>query len=162
MVPGLHLLPLGISNAYLWHDDGGTTLIDTGPPGSGSAIRSAMQDLGLPRAELRRVVLTHFHDDHAGSAADLVKWSGATVVAGAADAAFVRGDAVGPSPVFTPAEQQLHAVVAADLQPASPVGSTRRSPTRTSSRSAAGQSLSRFRATLLAASLYTCPRLGCC
>lgn len=120
MVPGLYLLPLGISNAYLWHDEGGTTVIDTGPPGSGPAIKSVMERLGLPREELRCIVLTHFHDDHAGSAADLVVWSGAPVVAGAADAAFVRGDELGPSPAFTPAEQQLHAVVAADLRPAPP------------------------------------------
>lgn len=118
VVPGLHLLPLGISNAYLWRDDSGVTLIDTGPPGSGPAIRAAMETLGMPREELRRIVLTHFHDDHAGAAADLSGWAEATVLSGGADAAFVRGDQPGPPPVFTPAEQQLHAVVAADLQPA--------------------------------------------
>lgn len=117
MIPGLHLLPLGISNAYVWHDKGGTTLVDTGPPGSGPAIRAALQDLGLPREELRRIVLTHFHDDHAGSAVDLAEWAGVPVIAGAADAPFVRGED-GPPPAFTPAEQQLHAVVAADLRPA--------------------------------------------
>ncbi|MGI8695609.1 MAG: MBL fold metallo-hydrolase [Mycobacteriales bacterium] len=120
VVPGLHLLPLDVSNAYLWHDRGGTTLIDAGPPGSGPAIKAAMDQLGLPREELRRIVLTHFHDDHAGSVADLAGWSGAQVVAGRADAAFVRGDQPGPAPAFTPAEQQLHAVVAADLQVAPP------------------------------------------
>jgi glyoxylase-like metal-dependent hydrolase (beta-lactamase superfamily II) len=118
VVPGLHLLPLGISNAYVWHDEGGTTLIDTGPPGSGPAIRAALRDLGLPREELRRIVLTHFHDDHAGSAAELAEWAGATVVTGGADAPFVRGDDAGPPPAFTPAERRLHAVVAADLAPA--------------------------------------------
>jgi len=118
VVPGLHLLPLGISNAYLWHDEGGTTLIDTGPPGSGPAIKEAMEQLGLPREELRRIVLTHFHDDHAGSAADIAGWADVTVVAGHADAAFVRGAEPGPPPAFTPAEQRLHAVVAADLEPA--------------------------------------------
>lgn len=118
VVPGLHLLPLGISNAYLWRDDNGVTLVDTGPPGSGPAIRAAMEALGIPREELRRIVLTHFHDDHAGAAADLSGWAEATVVSGGADAAFVRGDQPGPPPAFTAAEQQLHAVVVADLQPA--------------------------------------------
>ncbi|WP_091382977.1 MBL fold metallo-hydrolase [Geodermatophilus sp. DSM 45219] len=119
VLPGLHLLPLGISNAYLWRAAEGVTLIDTGPPGSGPAIRAALQHLGVPPEEVHHIVLTHFHDDHAGSAADVASWSGARVIAGAGDAAFVRGEQPGPPPAFTRAEQQLHAVVAADLQPAS-------------------------------------------
>jgi len=118
VLPGLHLLPLGISNAYLRRTAGGATLIDNGPPGSGPAIRAALQHLGVPLEELRQIVLTHFHDDHAGSAAAVASWAGARVVVGAGDAAFVRGEQSGPPPAFTPAEQQLHAVVAADLQPA--------------------------------------------
>jgi glyoxylase-like metal-dependent hydrolase (beta-lactamase superfamily II) len=42
----------------------------------------------------------------------------AAVIVGGADAAFVRGDKPGPPIAFTAAEKQLHAVVAADLQPA--------------------------------------------
>src|SRR5918995_381120 len=118
VVPGLHLLRLGIANAYLWHDQDGATLIDTGPPGSGSAVAAALESLGLRRQDLRRIVLTHFHDDHAGSAAEIASWTGARVVVGRADAAFVRGDVPGPPPAFTAAEQALHAVVAADLEPA--------------------------------------------
>lgn len=79
-----------------------------------------MEALAVPREELRRIILTHFHDDHAGAAAELASWAGATVVTGRADAALVRGDQPGPPPAFTPAEQQLHAVVAAHLQPAPP------------------------------------------
>ncbi|WNV75201.1 MBL fold metallo-hydrolase [Geodermatophilus sp. DSM 44513] len=122
VAPGLHLLPLGISNAYLWRSTMGATLIDTGPPGSGPAIRGALQHLGVPPEELRQIVLTHFHDDHAGSAAEVAGWSGAQVIVGAGDAAFVRGERSGPPPTFTPAEEQLHAVVAADLQPAPACG----------------------------------------
>jgi len=118
LLPGLHLLPLGISNAYLRRTAEGATLIDTGPPGSGPAIRAALQHLGVPPEELRQIVLTHFHDDHAGSAADVACWSDARVIVGTGDAAFVRGEQPGTPPAFTPAERQLHAVVAADLQPA--------------------------------------------
>jgi glyoxylase-like metal-dependent hydrolase (beta-lactamase superfamily II) len=118
VVPGLHLLRLGIANAYLWHDEDGATLVDTGPPGSGPAITAVLQSLGLRREDVRRVVLTHFHDDHAGSAAEIASWAGAQVVVGRADAPFVRGDAPGPPPAFTAAEQALHAAVAADLEPA--------------------------------------------
>ncbi len=113
-------MPLGISNAYLWHDDQGVTLIDTGPPGSGPAIRAALADLGHSARDLERIVLTHFHDDHAGSAADLASWAGAAVIAGGADSAFVRGVEPGPLPAFTAAEKRLHAAVAGDLTPADP------------------------------------------
>jgi glyoxylase-like metal-dependent hydrolase (beta-lactamase superfamily II) len=118
IVPGLHLLALGISNAYLWQDEDGVTLIDTGPAGSGPAITSALSDLGLRREDVRRVVLTHFHDDHAGSAAEVRRWAGAEVVAGAGDAPFVRGARPGPGAVLTPAEEDLFARVSAGLPPA--------------------------------------------
>lgn len=120
VAPGLHHLRLGIANAYLLADRDGAVLIDTGPPGSGLAIAAALDGLGLRREDLHTVVLTHFHDDHAGSAADVASWAGAQVVAGRGDTPFIRGDQPGPAPNFTPAERALHQVVAADLAPAPP------------------------------------------
>src|SRR4051794_10753993 len=109
IVLGLHLIRLGIANAYLWRvpnaRDDGAVLIDTGPPGSGPAIAAALERLDLHRQEIRQVVLTHFHDDHAGSAAEVASWAGADIVAGAGDAPFVSGKQPGPPPAFTPAEQ---------------------------------------------------------
>jgi glyoxylase-like metal-dependent hydrolase (beta-lactamase superfamily II) len=118
VVPGLHLLRLPVANAWLWRDADGATLVDTGPPGSGPAVAEALRSLGLRREDVHRVVLTHCHDDHAGSAAEVASWAGAEVVVGRADAPVVRGDVPGPPPAFTPAEQALHAVVAADLEQA--------------------------------------------
>ena len=63
VVPGLHLLRLGISNAHLWVDGDGATLVDTGPPGSGPEVARAVRGLGLRPEDLRTVVLTHFHDE---------------------------------------------------------------------------------------------------
>ena len=122
VVPGLHLLRLPVANAWLWHDAGGATLVDTGPPGSGPAVAAALRSLGLRREDVHRVVLTHCHDDHAGSAAEVASWASAEVVVGRADAPVVRGDVPGPPPAFTPAEQALHAVVAADLEQAPACG----------------------------------------
>lgn len=56
---------------YLWCDDDGVTLIDSGPLGSGPAILDALHARGRAPEDLRRIVLTHFHDDHTGSAAEL-------------------------------------------------------------------------------------------
>lgn len=120
VAPGLHHLRLGIANAYLLANRSGAVLIDTGPPGSGPAIAAVLDGLGLRREDLHTVVLTHFHDDHAGSAADVADWADAQVVAGCGDARFVRGDQPGPPPNFTEAERALHQVVAADLASAPP------------------------------------------
>ncbi|WP_433167099.1 MBL fold metallo-hydrolase [Kribbella sp. CA-247076] len=66
------------------------------------------------------MVLTHFHDDHAGGAAEVAAW-GVPVVAHAADAPVIRGEVKGPPPNFTEQELELHRLVAAGLPPAPPV-----------------------------------------
>jgi glyoxylase-like metal-dependent hydrolase (beta-lactamase superfamily II) len=118
LAPGLHHLDLGISNAYVWLTTHGATLVDCGPPGSADGIRDALQHLGVSAQRLSTIVLTHFHDDHMGSAMELARWSGAEVVAGADDAPFIRGDQPGPEPRFTPSERELHTVIAQGLRPA--------------------------------------------
>lgn len=119
--PHLHRLQLGRYQAYLWHDEHSTTLVDTGEPGSGPQIAAALATLGVAPSDLDQLVLTHCHDDHAGSAAEVTSWGDVEVVAHAADAAVLRGDEVAAPPCLTPDERALHAVVAAGLQPAAPV-----------------------------------------
>jgi len=119
--PHLYRLLLGRYQAYLWRDEQSVTLIDTGEAGSGPGIVDALQQIGLGGSDLDRVVLTHFHDDHAGSAAEVASWGTGQVVAHAADAPVLRGEAVGPPPNFTDFERELHARVAAGLPPAPPV-----------------------------------------
>ncbi|MGY1608997.1 MULTISPECIES: MBL fold metallo-hydrolase [unclassified Geodermatophilus] len=118
IVPGLHLLALGISKAYLWRGESGLTVVDTGPAGSAPVIADALADLGLRREDVRRIVLTHFHDDHMGSADAVRAWSGAPVLAGAADVPVVQRDRPGPAAVVTPAEQELYAIASAEVPPA--------------------------------------------
>jgi glyoxylase-like metal-dependent hydrolase (beta-lactamase superfamily II) len=117
--PRLYRLRLGGYQAYLWRDDTAATLIDSGPAGSGTTIAAALGTIGLARADVKRLVLTHFHDAHAGSAAEVASW-GAEVVAHAADAPVIRGEAPGPPPNFTPFERDLHATLNAGLPPAPP------------------------------------------
>jgi glyoxylase-like metal-dependent hydrolase (beta-lactamase superfamily II) len=111
----LSMLRFTVGQAYLWRDGDELTLIDTGPAGSGPDIAAALAPLG----RLRRIVITHFHDDHAGSAAALGT-ADVTVLAHRADAPIIRGDRPGPPPNFTPAERELHARVAHGLPPAPP------------------------------------------
>ena len=116
LAPRLHLLRFSVGQAYLWQDGDDLTLIDTGPAGSAPAIAAAVQGLGT----LRRVVLTHFHDDHSGSAAEIGSWPGVTVFAHRADAPIIRGERTGPPPDFSEAERELYARVAHGLPPAPP------------------------------------------
>jgi glyoxylase-like metal-dependent hydrolase (beta-lactamase superfamily II) len=122
ILPGLHVIRLRFGQVYLWNDDGELTLIDTGLPGAADEIAAAISSLGLDRSALRRVVLTHFHNDHSGSAADLATWGDVEVLAGAADAPIIRGDVPGPPPVLTEEEKPLYdaIVVRPKLPPAPP------------------------------------------
>ena len=114
LVPGLYFLRFPVGHAYLCADPGGLTLIDTSLPGSAPQIAAAIRQTGHHPAELRQIVLTHFHADHAGAAAEIAAWSGAEVAAHHADAPFLRGDTPGPAPQLADWERPLY-----DRSPAS-------------------------------------------
>ena len=74
LVPGLwqfkELRPT--VNAYLWRGASGSTLIDTGCPGDGRRLLSAMAETGIDPKEIRRIVITHGDFDHAGGLGELL------------------------------------------------------------------------------------------
>ncbi len=72
-------------SAHLLVDRSGLTLIDTGLWGIGKELRRVVKKLGRRPDELRAIVLTHGHLDHAAGAAELQAWSGAKVWLHAAD-----------------------------------------------------------------------------
>ncbi|MCX5365638.1 MBL fold metallo-hydrolase [Streptomyces sp. NBC_00124] len=109
LLPRLHLLRFAVGQAYLWCDDTELTLIDAGPAGSGTPVREAIAALGRQPEDVRRIVLTHFHEDHAGGAGELAASTGAEVLAHTLEAPVVRGEVPGPAPVFEDWERPLHA-----------------------------------------------------
>ncbi|MCL2535627.1 MAG: MBL fold metallo-hydrolase [Nocardiaceae bacterium] len=116
LTPSLHRLriptgPAHLLNCYLWLDAGGVTLVDTGWPDSAELIAEALTALGRRRADVRRIVLTHFHEDHTGSAAEIAGWSAVEVIAGADDASYVTGEQRGPLPRLTDLEKAIHAEI---------------------------------------------------
>jgi len=95
-------------NCYLWLGPEGVTLIDTGWPDSAALIEHALRHLGRSRADIARIVLTHFHEDHVGAAAEIATWSQVEVIAGESDSSFITGECGGPIPVLTAGERALH------------------------------------------------------
>jgi glyoxylase-like metal-dependent hydrolase (beta-lactamase superfamily II) len=65
----------------------GVVLVDTGPPGSGEAIGSAIARVGATWSDVTDIVLTHRHFDHVGGLAESAELASAAAVwAGADDA----------------------------------------------------------------------------
>ena len=120
LVPRLHFIRLPVGHAYLWSDPDGLTLIDSGLPGSAPLIADAILRAGSEPAELRRLVLTHFHADHIGGASDISGWGEVEVLAHHADAPFIRGRAPGPAPDLSDWERPIYDQVSRQL-PAEPV-----------------------------------------
>ena len=113
VTPNLTMLGVNGWQLYIWRDGDSATLIDTGAPGSGAEIAAAVPGVD-------RIVLTHGHVDHIGSAAELRESTGALVMAGAGDAGYIRGEAEIPPPVFEDWEIPMHERVSAGLPAAAP------------------------------------------
>lgn len=74
----------------------GDVLIDGGVPGDAKLIEGNLRELGIDLHDIKWILNTHAHSDHAGGLAQLAHDTGAQVIAGAADAPLLerggRGD----------------------------------------------------------------------
>jgi glyoxylase-like metal-dependent hydrolase (beta-lactamase superfamily II) len=82
------ILPLGMVNAFLIRDDAGCILVDAGIPGSERKIGRVLARHGLSFTDIRLIIITHAHTDHAGSAARMRQLSGAPILAHRDDADY--------------------------------------------------------------------------
>jgi glyoxylase-like metal-dependent hydrolase (beta-lactamase superfamily II) len=95
-IPGIEevLFPKAMVNAFVVRADV-LTLIDTGTPRGAGRLAAAASRHGA----IERIILTHRHADHAGSAAALARLTGAEVHVSPADAPYVREGREQPRPV---------------------------------------------------------------
>jgi glyoxylase-like metal-dependent hydrolase (beta-lactamase superfamily II) len=84
-------------NVYLLGGDA-LTLVDTGMPGGADRVMDYVVEIGRKPADLTRILLTHYHVDHVGSAAEIKERTGAAVVAHPADAPYIDGSKPQPPP----------------------------------------------------------------
>jgi hydroxyacylglutathione hydrolase len=82
------ILPLGMVNAHAIISERGCILVDAGLPGSEHKIARVLARYGLSLQNIKLIVVTHAHVDHAGSAARLRELSGAPILAHWNDVAF--------------------------------------------------------------------------
>jgi glyoxylase-like metal-dependent hydrolase (beta-lactamase superfamily II) len=112
-------LPLGIDHVHCYFlpaSGGGWTVVDTGLglPDARERWARALEDLD---GEVERIVVTHFHPDHVGAAADLAELTGAPVHQGRDDyAQCVRTWGSGRDETRMPEYLRVHGAPEADVE----------------------------------------------
>ena len=95
-------LKMGNVNAYLITTSDGLILVDAGWPRKADTLFELVRQTGHDPADIRHLVLTHGHIDHAGSAAEVQRRTGARVYAHAADLDLIKkGEAEHPGTTVT-------------------------------------------------------------
>lgn len=75
------VLPFGMVNAHLIIGPHGCILVDAGLPGTEKKLQTVLHRNGLEFRDIRLIVITHAHVDHAGNAAKIRSLSGAPILA---------------------------------------------------------------------------------
>jgi glyoxylase-like metal-dependent hydrolase (beta-lactamase superfamily II) len=83
---------------YLIQDPDGLTLVDTGIKPAGAKILSQLAEAGHAPSDVKRILLTHVHPDHAGGLHDVQKATGAEVYVSTLEAPTLRGEEPVPTP----------------------------------------------------------------
>jgi glyoxylase-like metal-dependent hydrolase (beta-lactamase superfamily II) len=109
VISGVHIVPMGMANAYLIEGDDGLTLIDAGFPNKEEAAFGAIRELGRSPDQLKHLIFTHGHLDHIGSAAAIVRETGARTYMHPLDIPLAESG--GPFRPMTPAPGLLRQIM---------------------------------------------------
>ena len=86
------------ANVYLLINGEELTVIDTGTSGNAQKTVAYIQKIGHQPADVKTIILTHFHMDHMGSAEELKDLTNAKVAVHTEDADYVSGKKPLPKP----------------------------------------------------------------
>ncbi len=84
---GVSLNPLALFGA-----DGTVHLVDCGFPGQANITIDYLASVGTPPSKVKSLILTHYDPDHVGSAADLQRLTGCTIMAPEFDERVISGE----------------------------------------------------------------------
>lgn len=98
IVEGIHKVDGVNANVYLIIDGGELTVVDTGMPKNAEKILDYVHRISQQSSNISRILLTHCHVDHVGSAFELKRLTNAKVGVHQEDADFVSGKKTFPSP----------------------------------------------------------------
>jgi glyoxylase-like metal-dependent hydrolase (beta-lactamase superfamily II) len=115
VIEGVYLIPMGMANAFLVEGDDGLTLIDAGFPGKEAAVFGAIRRLRHLPDQLKHLIFTHGHPDHIGSAAAIVRKTGARTYMHPVDIPLAESG--GPFRPLTPAPGLIGLVCNVFYQP---------------------------------------------
>ena len=85
------ILPFGMLNSFLIVHGDDAILVDTGLPKSEAKIFKTLKKLGLSWSNVKLIVLTHAHIDHAGSAVAIKALTSAPIWAHALEVPYCSG-----------------------------------------------------------------------
>ncbi len=109
IIDGAYLVAMGNANAVLLDAGPELVLIDAGFPKKEAAVMDAIKDLGRAPSDLKHIVFTHGHPDHIGSAAAIIRATGAATYMHAVDAPLAESG--GPFRPMTPARGLIQKLV---------------------------------------------------
>jgi glyoxylase-like metal-dependent hydrolase (beta-lactamase superfamily II) len=121
VVAGVYVVELAIGQVYIWDRGDALTLIDAGTRGSADVILDGIASIGRQPSDVRELILTHYHDDHVGDAAELVARTGARVLAHRLDAPVIEGRQPQAPPRLEPFEVALAEATQPNVPRADPV-----------------------------------------
>ncbi len=113
---------LRLGRVYVVEGPDGLTLIDTGLSDSSPQIGQQLQTIGHTLNEIKRILITHAHQDHFGSLAVLQERTGARTYAHYRDAPIIRGEI----PIPRPSPQSLQGMNRLLASARSPLATPRR------------------------------------
>ena len=111
MTAQIHVVTNGFYNRYLLHDEG-WILVDTAVPHAAPRVMRTLQKLGVEPRQVKLILLTHGHVDHAGSARELQELTGARIAIHYRDQELVETGRVVAPPLWAPGGRVVNAALA--------------------------------------------------